>query len=455
MSLRAKLLLSIFAGVLLNFVLGGAMIHSHATRKVETEMRAALAVGSRIVTNAVDDFDQFTDPHRRLSLLVADFDGDRHLRAEVLSPRGDVVLASRTADAEQPAPGWFHALFAGRLATVTVPLPKAFDSIGTLRLEADPRNEIGEAWADAMTTLSILAILVSIILAIVATLLERALRPLDRLAQAFGQIGSNVTQVHVPERGPVELLRVYQAFNRMVDRLGRSEIANRRLNEQLLTVQEEERADIARDLHDEIGPFLFAVDVEAAAIGRLADERKAEAIPERVRSIRDSVGHMQGHVRGILARLRPAALLDLGLAHAIDNLVASWRARHPSITFATSIEAPPMDERTEAAIYRVVQEALSNAVRHATPSRIEIIVAARDGGVALAITDDGRGLAGRDDQRGFGIPGMKERMALGGGHLDVRAPADAAGVIVSGWLPLDASAPRPQREARNAEERPA
>lgn len=437
MSLRAKLLLSIAAGVLLTFLLGGAMIHSHATRKVETEMRAALAVGARFVTNAVDDFDQFADPHRRLSLLVADFDGDRHLRAEVVSPRGDIILTSRNADPEQPAPGWFHALFAGRLTTVTVPLPKAFDSIGTLRLEADPRNEIGEAWSDAMTTLSILAILVSIVLAIVATLLERALRPLDRLAHAFGEIGGAAATARVPEQGPIEMARVYQAFNRMVDRLSRSEVANRRLNEQLLTLQEEERADIARDLHDEIGPFLFAVDVEAANISRISDGPNGAAIRERVKSIRDSIGHMQVHVRGILARLRPAALLDLGLAHAIDNLIASWEARHPEIAFSKRIDVPALDEASEAALYRVVQEALSNAVRHGAPDRIDVTLARDDRRIALTVVDNGRGLG--DGATGFGIPGMRERLAQAGGQLTIANRADANGVIVTAWLPLQAT----------------
>ena len=445
MSLRLKLLVSIAVGVLLTFLLGAAMIYAHATAKVATEMEAALAVGARIVTNTVDDFDQVGNVRRRLELLVADFDGDRHLRAEVVDAAGTRLFTSRVAAPDQPAPDWFYALLKGRFDKVEVALPKAFDEVGKLSLEADSRNEVGEVWADAMKTLSLLALLVGVILAIVATLLGAALRPLDRLATAFGQIGGNVDEVHVPERGPVEMLRVYQAFNRMVDRLGRSEIANRRLNEQLLTVQEEERADIARDLHDEIGPFLFAVDVEAAAIGRLADERKAEAIPERVRSIRDSVGHMQAHVRGILARLRPAALLDLGLAHAIDNLVASWRARHPGIAFAVDIAAPSLDERTEAAIYRVVQEALSNAVRHGAPSRVGIAIGERDGGIAITVTDDGRGLAA-DDAHGFGIPGMRERMSLGGGRLEVRPRAEG-GVVVAGWLPLPGarSAPQPRQ----------
>lgn len=447
MSLRLKLLLSILAGVLATFVLGSALITSHATRKVETEMRAALAVGSRIVANTVDDFEQFDDPRRRLSLLVADFDGDRHLKAEVREGDGTVILSSRLAPPEQPAPEWFRRLVSGPADVAEVPLPAALQRIGTLRLEASPLNEVGEAWSDALTTLTIVTILTSFILAAVAALLEHALKPLDRLVQAFTGIGAAPFGAHVAEQGPVEMLRVYHAFNQMVDRLSKSEVTNRRLTEQLLSVQEEERADIARDLHDEIGPFLFAVDVEASAIGRLARDGGAEAIPARVTSIRDAIGHMQRHVRGILARLRPAALLDMGLAHAIDNLVASWRERHPEIAFVTSVDVPPLGERLDSALYRVVQESLSNAVRHGQPARIEVALAERDGTVELSITDDGRGFVG-PSSGGYGIPGMRERMAQCGGHLMVEERQDGRGVTVTAYLQLPAQQSGPPEISR-------
>ena len=148
MSLRLKLLLSILAGVLATFVLGSALITSHATRKVETEMRAALA--------------------------VADFDGDRPLRAEVRDGHGTVILPSRLAPPEQPAPEWFRRLVSGPADVAEVPLPAALQRIGTLRLEASPLTEVGEAWSDALTTLTIVTILTSFILAAVAALLEHA-----------------------------------------------------------------------------------------------------------------------------------------------------------------------------------------------------------------------------------------------------------------------------------------
>ena len=117
----------------------------------------------------------------------------------------------------------------------------------------------------------------------------------------------------------------------MTQRLATVAAQNRRLNERLLTLQAEERADLARDLHDEIGPLLFAVDMTAATIERLAGGQRATEIPTHVRAIHDAVDRMQRHVRVILERLRP--LQATGLEAAIGRLVAFWRRRRPDIAF--------------------------------------------------------------------------------------------------------------------------
>ena len=105
MSLRNRLLVSILATLLLSLIAGGTFTYWHAVAKIETEMQAAMAVGSRIARNAVDDWEESTDPARRLALLVADFEGDRHLRATLVGPDGKVVLASKVARAERSGAG--------------------------------------------------------------------------------------------------------------------------------------------------------------------------------------------------------------------------------------------------------------------------------------------------------------------------------------------------------------
>jgi two-component system sensor histidine kinase UhpB len=263
---------------------------------------------------------------------------------------------------------------------------------------------------------------------------------LQALTAAFARVGERDYRERVAELGPLELVRLYQGFNQMVEQLARTEQQNKRLQQQLTTVQDEERADLARNLHDEIGPLLFAADVDAVAIAQLAKSGKHTLIPERVGIIREAIGHMQRHVRDILGRLRPAVLLDVGLAHAIDNLVSFWRAHRPSLNFRVDVPDDSLGELLDGTAYRIVQESLSNAVRHGNPSNIEIAVMSHsDGSIGIRIADDGDGLKASGRPGGLGIIGMQERVAALGGVLDVKNRPDGRGVVVSARIPAHAS----------------
>ena len=218
----------------------------------------------------------------------------------------------------------------------------------------------------------------------------------------------------------------------MAGRLAASETRNRALEEQLLTLQDEERADLARDLHDEIGPYLFAVNVDAAMVGQLAKDRRMKEIRERVASIQGAVGHMQSHVRDILGRLRPTRAVELGLNAAIDDMVAFWRIRHADITFDVRLleDESLVDEAQKETIYRVVQESLNNAVRHGQPSRIEVVVAPdANGQVLTRVSDDGVGAAEPGAKGGFGLIGMRERVTASGGTLAIEQAARGWSVV--------------------------
>ena len=197
---------------------------------------------------------------------------------------------------------------------------------------------------------------------------------LERLAGAFGRIGAGDYTARVDTVGPPELVRLASGFNSMAEQLGKAEAQNRQLQEQLLSLQEEERADLARDLHDEIGPFLFAAGIDAAGIPALLEAGRYGEAGQRAEAIRELVAHMQTQIRSILRRLRPLSFGAVGLAEAISNLVGSWRHRHPGIDFVLDVaEADDsLNEGARATVCRIVQESLCNAVRHASPGRIEI-----------------------------------------------------------------------------------
>jgi two-component system sensor histidine kinase UhpB len=222
----------------------------------------------------------------------------------------------------------------------------------------------------------------------------------------------------------------------MAGQLRTAEQQNRRLNEQLSTVQEEERAEIARDLHDEIGPVLFATDVDAQSIPLLLARNANEDAIGRSKAIRQSVQHMQLNLRGILSRLRPAMLIDQGLTHAVEQLVAFWHARRPQIAFEIDIEDTRLPTNIEEVAFRILQEGTSNAVRHGKPSTIALTARrTAEGALRVVVSDDGSGIVATSS-RGFGLAGMKERVAASGGNLSVTSRDGEKGVVLTAEIPL-------------------
>lgn len=449
MPLRTRLIVSIGLVLLVSLAGGSILVGWHAANSVRTELRAALDVGAKTIRNGIGESGRADDRAGALAHLVATFNGNRHVRATLLDA-GDRPIASSTLFVPaQPVPAWFRDLIGDDSGTVRIAVSPAGDGAAIV-LRTDPINEIGEVWGESRDAVLVLAGFAALSALLTSIVVGRALRPLESLANAFGQVGDGDYHGKVPEHGPPELTRLASGFNAMTRRLATVAAQNRRLNERLLTSQAEERADLARDLHDEIGPLLFAVDMTAATIERLADSGRGTDIPAHVRSIHDAVGRMQRHVRMLLGRLRPVHA-D-GLAVTIDRLAEFWRARCPKIAFdiAVSVEEDRLGDDLRETIYRVVQEAMSNAIRHGKPTRVEIAVAADDdGGIRIDVMDDGIGMAmdgaaGRDPNQ-LGLIGMRERVMAMAGSLSIQPGRDGTGLVLAARLP-DARSPRFQNE---------
>jgi two-component system, NarL family, sensor histidine kinase UhpB len=436
-SLRLRLILSIGLILVVSIVLGSVIVYWHAVHKVDEEMRAALDVGIRMVQNATDDVEDNADPLRQLQLLIEDFDGNRHLRASFLNTNGNVIVASKPLESAEPAPAWFNHFIARRPETAWVQLPPAFAHYGSIFLETDSHNEIDEVWSDIFVTLAILAIFCILVLSLIYWMLGRAFYFLDEMSVAFASVGAGDYGQRCNEKGPRELAVLAQRFNDMVARLALMEGQNRRLEVQLTTMQEEERTDLARDLHDEIGPLLFALSIDISAIQKQESARLDPEIGIHLDSMRGAVSEMQQHVRSMLGKLRPAILLDLGLGPAVDNLVSFWNLRRPDVHIEVRLSQETFGEALDATIYRIFQEGLNNAFRHGHPSWIAIKASTRDAAVDVEVSDNGEGLSVSQQGFGFGITGMRERVAAVGGTLTVENRVEEKGVTISAKLPLE------------------
>jgi two-component system sensor histidine kinase UhpB len=452
MSLRARVVLSIALVFIIGMSGGVGLAGWHARRSIDQELRAGLAGGQQTLLRAFEGLARSDRPALELTRLVATFDGDRHVRAVLLSDDGRVVMASQPFTSGRGAPAWFSRFMRTSLAPVRVATPAGVRGFSAVVLQSAPASDVGDVWLEFSDVAGSLAVVCALGFALIYLTIGRALRPLNDLSDSFVLIGSGDYRARVRERGPPELSHLARGFNSMAGRLAAMETRNRALEEQLLTLQDEERADLARDLHDEIGPYLFAVNVDAAMVGQLAQDKRLAEIPERLSSIQAAVGHMQSHVRDILGRLRPTRAVELGLNAAIDDMVAFWRERHGDIVFDVRLleDESLVDEAQKETIYRVVQESLNNAVRHGRPSRIEVAISPGvNGEVITRVSDNGAAKTdpARPDQSGFGLIGMRERVSASGGSLSIDRGDPGGGWSVIAHLPLTAPAPSRIRES--------
>jgi two-component system sensor histidine kinase UhpB len=437
MPLRYRLILPIALMLLVSLTLGGALAWLHAMRSVATEMDAALAVGRHTVLTVLPYIDKGDDRAADLGRLIDTFSGDRHLRATLIGGDGKVLAASSLFAAPRPVPHWFGRALGGNTPSARLVLSPG-QGASTILLETDAGNELTEVWTEFGDDIQILVVFSLLTFPMIYWILGRALRPLDRISSAFGDIGPGVAIQPITEAGPPELARLARGFNAMVDRLTLAETRNRRLNEQLSTIQEEERAEMARDLHDEIGPYLFAMSVDAAGIQKAAESRGQADIVAQIQSVRAAVTHVQHQVKDILVRLRAGNLTEFGLKQALENLASFWRSRHGDVAITVTMDSDGtgFGEIFEGTIYRIVQESLNNAMRHGKPSHVAVKVATvADRQVVVEVSDDGGGLTRSAGARGLGLRGMAERVTSLGGHLEIRNRAEGTGVIVTALLP--------------------
>lgn len=435
MTLRFQLLGTIAVVLLGTLLLAAWLTYRHAQNKIETEMVAAIAVGSRIAHNAVDDVEEVVNPRRRLELLVADFDGDRHLKAFIIEPNGATNVQSKLGVDESEAPGWFEKLLRYKSEPVVLPLPEVFDGFGKFALETDAGNEIGEAWSDIQLFAKILAFFCASGVLVTLYILGRALKPLRLLTSAFHQIGTGDYTPRINENGAQELVELAHGFNQMAARLAGVEAANKRLLAHVETVQDEERTELARNLHDEVSPLLFCVDVDAMSIRRIAESANDEVIVGHANAIQRAIDDLKENVKGILGELRPSTLHALSLKDSVDDLVDFWSSRHPGIQIEANVAHNTWGAKIDDAVVSIIREAVSNALKHGSPRNIWINATEVGQTVQLEVRDNGGGLRRPVTEGGFGILGMKERASKLGGDLTVSATRDKAGVVVKASLP--------------------
>jgi two-component system sensor histidine kinase UhpB len=279
-----------------------------------------------------------------------------------------------------------------------------------------------------MTLLVIGLGLVVVALILALTRERRRLRPLEDLIEAMEKVDLSSPQLHLPASidgvgETEEVERIELAFLRMMRRL---EAERRRAGSAALHAQEEERARVARDLHDEVNQSLTGLLLRLEA----ARESAPPELEAEIAETKALANQAMNELLSLARQLRPTALDDLGLAAAIGGQVEQLARGEIEAGVEVDGDFSDLGDDAQLVVYRVAQEALNNAARHSGAKRVEVRLRRDEvGGVVLEVADDGRGFAFDESERGLGIGGMRERALLVGGELTIESRPDAGTTV--------------------------
>ncbi|MFC4941937.1 histidine kinase [Pseudonocardia sp. GCM10023141] len=324
-------------------------------------------------------------------------------------------MGERTARSVGAAPA--HRTPARALFRRLVLINGTVFTIGTLVLAISPATVSSPLLP---TELPVLTIGLALILTANTLLLRRSLAPLRALTTLMERVDLLRSRDRLPDRGNGDLTHLIETFNAMLDRLEAERNAS---SAHALAAQESERRRIARELHDEIGQSLTAA---LLSLKRVVDRAPEDLRPE-LHAVQHTVRSSLDEVRQVACRLRPDVLEDLGLASALNALVAEFsHVSDVRVTRAPHPDLSGLSGEVELVLYRITQESLTNVARHAAASHVELSIVATSAALTLCIADDGRGGVRED---GAGIRGMRERALLIGAELTISTPPRSGTVV--------------------------
>jgi two-component system sensor histidine kinase UhpB len=461
LSLRARLNTLLALILLLGLAINITRLVLEAGPRVQAEDQSVIRLAREFIETLVVSLNETPDPDARLTKVIQDLNRLRHVsitRAQDAAEVKPSAAADLDDDGEPSSvPAWFVALVHPEKTAVNVPIA-IHGRPGSLVITSHPDDEMNEIWDGIVTQLLVGSAIAITLFLVTMVVVSRALAPIQSLSKAMTKIEAGSYDTRVRPGGPPELAAICTKLNHLAATLGEAVEEKRQLAERAVSLQDAERKEIARELHDEFGPYLFALRAHGSSLMRIADARELnrEALRKHGSVLLEQINALQQFNRRVLERLRPVGLAELGLSEAIGALLRLWSTSHPEVVIETAIsdELGETGETAELTIYRIIQEALTNVFRHAGATRVEIVVepapSGRSGSAPadsqasiVSVRDNGAGLPA-DHKQGFGLIGMRERVLALGGTMTVVSTNQGVTVealVPSGTRQLQAAEP--------------
>jgi two-component system, NarL family, sensor histidine kinase UhpB len=447
MRLRTRLNLVVAAlSAAFLIVLIAAEVES-ARSSVREEIEAANRVASQLLGRLAAVYSEVGGPDLVLHFLQQ-LGRVRANEVSLQSADGEVLYRSPAATykAGRAAPAWFTNLLAPQPAKFAFPLRGGV----LLVVQAEPSRAVLDAWDEISLLSAIAAAMFVIVNGLAFWSVKRTLQPFPVIADGLQRLERGDLAFRLPPLAGNEAHVIGAAFNRMAQAVEDKVQAERKAHDAEARLEErremasladqrveEERRLIAHELHDEFGQSVTAIRSLALAIASQGG-LKDPATGEVARLISDEAARLYDAMHGLIPRLAPLSLDSLGLAATLESLVRDSQRRHPAIAITLRQDLPvDLGPSITLAIYRVVQEGLINALRHAQASHVDIAAHSEERHIIATVTDDGMGLSADWTRPGhFGLRGLSDRVQQLGGMFTIGSH-NGRGVRLTADIPLD------------------
>jgi two-component system, NarL family, sensor histidine kinase UhpB len=366
----------------------------------------------------------------------------RHVRVSLVDDTGVMVA---TSPAEEPQVGSITKALLSSSPPSTLVYSVAHHAVplGELRVASNPLSEFAEIEQRVGKDLALLALALLAMSAAIYWMVRRGLQPIAQVQSALANLQAGHLETRLPRYRLKDVDDISERFNQCAAAMQEAAAQRRDLTRRIIEAEEEERKRLARELHDELGQSLTAIKVDAAYIAREA-ANTAPKIVDSAHSIEKLSSNIMELIRSMLARLRPHGLETVGLRETLHDLVNGWQARVADrFRCSLSIRGPvdTLAPDLNVTVYRLIQECLTNAVRHSRARAIALQLSVEADRICVDVTEaemTGSGVA--VGASGAGLLGMRERVEAHGGALLIGFDP-AGGLSLHAWMPLTSQLP--------------
>lgn len=437
MSLRGLINVRIVFSVILILIVGGLMAIWQARQSVEKEINSSFNLALQMVDLAFNyPANRILSEQHWLRQLSA-IQKTRHIHITLVNDDGsesEWFPVDDDPEQEESPPAWFKKAVTSEYPSASYDITLMDGSNRTIVIRADPIDEIAEAWSESLAFFWSIVLMMAVIFIAINIVFQSMLRSVHAILAGLRRVESGEYGKKLPSFRISEFDAIAAEVNNLSEALNTARQNNQALARHTMHIQENERQHMSRELHDEMGQSLTAV--KAMAVATKQPQAKIHDIAD---SIIDICNHLAGVVRSMMRTLHPLSLGDLGLAATLTDLVNEWRRRNPvlAVTLDYDEAIDWLDEEVAIHVYRIVQECLTNVVRHADASNAEVVIRRQmvnsQPQVVIRVQDNGVG--GSAEGEGFGILGMRERVESMGGQFRFES-VPGVGVRVWAWMPF-------------------